>query len=205
MESFQRHQGVAVPLMLANVDTDQIVPSKELIRVHKEGYAPSLFANWRYVGDREPNPDFLLNQEIWSKSTILLARENFGCGSSREDAPKALRAFGFRAVIAPSFGGIFFNNCFRNGLLPIEMPIKNVEAIAAQCGLGPVTLDLEKETVIVPSGEVFSFTSPKVLRGMLIAGVDEIDLTLTHANEIEAFRDYDQTRRPWVYLEPPSC
>ena len=120
MESLVRITGTAAPFMRINIDTDQIVPGKELIRVRTEGYAPSLFAYWRYLGEREPNPDFILNQEPWRHAVILLADRNFGCGSSREAAPRALREFGFRVAIAPSFGGIFYNNAFRNGLLPVE-------------------------------------------------------------------------------------
>ena len=167
--------------------------------MHKEGHAPSLFATWRYIGDRTPNPDFLLNQEPWTRATILLARENFGCGSSREDAPKALRAFGIRAVIAPSFGGIFFNNSFRNGLLPVELPIESVEALAAQCRNGAVMVDLERQLVTAPDGRTFSFVSPAVLRGMLLAGVDEIALTESHSAEIAVYREADRVKRPWVY------
>ncbi len=199
MEAFTRIEGLAAPLMLANVDTDQIVPSKELVRVHKEGHAPSLFATWRYLGDRTPNLDFLLNQEPWTRATILLARENFGCGSSREDAPKALRAFGIRAVIAPSFGGIFFSNCFRNGLLPVELPIESVEMLAARCGEGPVVVDLDRQTVTGPGSLVFIFTAPAVLRGTLLAGVDEIELTQSHAAAIAAYREIDRQKRPWAY------
>jgi 3-isopropylmalate/(R)-2-methylmalate dehydratase small subunit len=199
MEAFTSIEGFAAPLMRANVDTDQIVPSKELVRVHKEGYAASLFATWRYLDDRAPNPDFLLNQEPWTHAIILLARENFGCGSSREDAPKALRAFGIRCVIAPSFGDIFFNNCFRNGLLPVELSLAQVETLAAQSSEGTVAVDLERQTVRSPRGETFGFTSPAVLRGMLLAGVDEIELTLSHASEIAAYRRTDRTKRPWAY------
>ena len=132
MEQLTTVEGVAAPILRINIDTDQITPGKELVRMRSEGAAPSLFAYWRYIGDREPNPEFILNREPWNKAKILLADRNFGCGSSRESAPQALRAWGFRAVIAPSFGGIFYNNSFRNGLLPIEMPIEDIRKIAAQ-------------------------------------------------------------------------
>jgi 3-isopropylmalate/(R)-2-methylmalate dehydratase small subunit len=199
MEAFTAIEGLAAPLMRTNVDTDQIVPSKELVRVHKEGYAASLFATWRYLGDRAPNPDFLLNQAPWTRASILLARENFGCGSSREDAPKALRAFGIRCVIAPSFGDIFFNNCFRNGVLPVELPLAEVETLAAESGEGNVGVDLERQIVRAPRGEMFAFAAPPVLRGMLLAGVDEIELTLSRAGEIAAYRAADRKKRPWAY------
>ena len=203
MESFRKVTGTAAPFMRINIDTDQITPGKELIRAHREGHAASLFANWRYIGDREPNPDFILNREPWKHAKILLADRNFGCGSSRESAPKALREFGFRAVIAPSFGGIFFNNSFRNGLLPVELPIEQVRALAdvseQSGGRAEITVDLENETVTAPGGEVLRFRSPRVLREMLLAGVDEIDLTLSRGGEIAAFRAADNARRPWAY------
>jgi len=203
VESFTKVSGIAVPFMRINIDTDQITPGKELVRMRTEGYADSLFASWRYIGDRDPNPAFILNREPWSQATILLADRNFGCGSSRESAPKALREYGFRAVIAPSFGGIFFGNSFRNGLLPVELPIEQVRVLARQMeeaqGNARVTVDLEAETVTAPGGEVFTFTAPPVLRQMLLKGVDEVSLTLERASEIAAWRSADQVRRPWAY------
>ena len=151
MEQFVRIEGTAAPMMRINIDTDQITPGKEIMRAHDDGWGASLFGHWRYIGDREPNPDFILNKEPWKHATILLADRNFGCGSSRETAPKALRDFGFRAVIAPSFGGIFFNNSFRNGLLPVELPIEQVKVLAAESdatgGLARISVDLEAQTV----------------------------------------------------------
>jgi 3-isopropylmalate/(R)-2-methylmalate dehydratase small subunit len=203
MESLVRVRGIAVPMLRINIDTDQITPGKELIRVHREGHAASLFANLRYVGDRTPNPDFILNQEPWSRGVILLADRNFGCGSSRESAPKALREFGFRAVIAPSFGGIFFNNCFRNGVLPVELPIEQVRVLAEQmqaaAGRAEVEVDLQAQTVTAPDGTAFGFKTPPALRVMLLEGLDEIGLTLTRRHDIESFRIRDRDRRPWVY------
>jgi len=203
MESFTKVTGIALPFMRVNVDTDQIIPGPELIRSLREGCGPSLFARLRYIKDREPNQDFILNQEPWRRSTILLADRNFGCGSSREGAPKALREYGFRAVLAPSFGGIFFGNSFRNGLLPVELPIEQVREIAQQMeaakGKAEVTVDLESQTVRAPDGKTFGFHSPAVLRAMLLQGVDEIDLTLSRAAEIDAYRTSDQGRRPWAY------
>jgi len=203
MESFVRVRGIAVPMLRINIDTDQITPGRELIRVHREGYAASLFSNLRYIGDRTPNPEFILNREPWSRGTILLADRNFGCGSSREPAPKALRGFGFRAVIAPSFGGIFFNNSFRNGLLPVELPIEQVRALAEQMeaagGRAEVEVDLDAQTVTAPDGTRFSFESPQVLREMLLRGVDEVGMTLARGADIASFRERDRERRPWVY------
>jgi len=203
MEKLTVVEGVAAPILRINIDTDQITPGKELVRMRTEGAAASLFAYWRYIGDREPNPDFILNREPWTKAQILLADRNFGCGSSRESAPQALRAWGFRAVIAPSFGGIFYNNCFRNGLLPIEMPIEAIRAIATQVeaaqGNAKVTVNLEDETVTAPDGSKTSFKTPSVLREMLLLGADEIDVTLRRGGEIEAFRARDRIKRPWAY------
>ncbi len=203
MESFVRVRGIAVPMLRINIDTDQITPGRELIRVHREGYAASLFSNLRYIGDRTPNPEFILNREPWSRGTILLADRNFGCGSSRESAPKALREYGFRAVIAPSFGGIFFNNSFRNGLLPVELPIEQVRALAEQMeaagGRAEVEVALDAQTVTAPDGTRFSFESPQVLREMLLRGLDEIDVTLARSAEIDAYRERDRSRRPWAY------
>ncbi|TSA15434.1 MAG: 3-isopropylmalate dehydratase small subunit [Comamonadaceae bacterium] len=203
MESFVKVSGIAVPMLQINIDTDQITPGKDLIRMHKEGYAPSLFANLRYIGERTPNPAFILNQEPWSRGVFLLADRNFGCGSSRETAPKALREYGFRAVIAPSFAGIFFSNSFRNGLVPVELPIEQVSELARQMeaakGHAQITVDLREETVTAPDGTVFSFSSPRVLRQMLLEGLDEIGVTLSRSAEIEAFRAADRAARPWAY------
>lgn len=203
METFTHARGIAVPMLRINIDTDQITPGRELIRALKEGYAASLFSNLRYIGDRTPNPDFILNREPWSRGTFLLADRNFGCGSSREHAPKALREYGFRAVIAPSFGGIFFNNCFRNGLLPVELPIEQVRELAAQMeaagGRAEVEVDLEAQVVTAPDGKRFAFVTPPVLRRMLLDGLDEIDVTLSYSAEIAAWRQQDRARRPWAY------
>ncbi len=206
MESFVKETGIAAPFMRINIDTDQIVPGKELVRGRTEGYGPSLFAMWRYIGDRDPNPEFLLNQEPWRHATILLADRNFGCGSSREAAPMALRAYGFRAVIAPSFGGIFFNNSFRNGLLPVELPIEQVRDLADQVthsgGREKLTVDLENNQVIAPNGTRYAFSTPELLRQMLLQGIDEIGLTLSRRAEIDAFRMADRNKRPWAYSAP---
>ena len=203
MEQFVKVTGIAVPLLRINIDTDQIIPGREIMRGSREGYGPGLFGYWRYIEDRTPNPNFILNQEPWKHATILLADRNFGCGSSREPAPKSLRGFGFRAVIAPSFGGIFFNNSFRNGLLPVELPIEQVRLIAGQMeesrGNARVTVDLESQTVTAPQGEVFTFKTPAMLRRMLLEGLDEIAMTLTMTPQIETYRSADAAKRPWAY------
>jgi 3-isopropylmalate/(R)-2-methylmalate dehydratase small subunit len=203
MEQFVRVTGIAAPLLRMNIDTDQIIPGREVLRGEREGYAGGLFGHWRYRRDREPDPQFILNREPWTSAVILLAGENFGCGSSRESAPKALRAFGFRAVIAPSFGGIFFGNCFRNGILPVELPLAAVRRLATEMeaagGHARVTVDLETQAVTAPGGQVFAFRAPALLRRMLLEGVDEIDFILRRQAEIDAFRRADAVKRPWVY------
>ena len=208
MEPLVRVRGIAVPLLQINIDTDQIIPGPEIMRSTDESYArwgTGLFANQRYLdlATHAPNPDFILNRAPWSRGTILLADRNFGCGSSREPAPKALRGFGFRVVIAPSFGGIFFGNSFRNGLLPVELPIEQVRVLAAQMeaagGQAEVYVDLEAQTVTAPDGTAFAFRSPPALRRMLLEGLDEVGATLARGDEIAAFRARDRQRRPWVY------
>ena len=208
MESLTRVRGIAVPLLQINIDTDQIIPGPEIMRSTDESYArwgTGLFANQRYLdlATRALNPAFVLNREPWSRGTILLADRNFGCGSSREPAPKALRGFGLRVVIAPSFGGIFFNNCFRNGVLPIELPIEQVRMLAAQMeqsgGHAEVEVDLEAQSVTAPDGTRFSFETPPALRRMLLEGLDEIGATLARSADITAFRNRDRDRRPWAY------
>jgi 3-isopropylmalate/(R)-2-methylmalate dehydratase small subunit len=203
MESLTVVAGIAVPMLRINIDTDQITPAKELIRMRTEGGAASLFAAMRYSGDREPNPDFILNREPWKRAQILLADRNFGCGSAREGAAQALRAFGFRVLIAPSFGGIFYNNCFRNGVLPVEMPIEQVRILAAQVeaahGHATVKVDLAGQTVTGPDGATIAFKTPAMLREMLLLGADEIELTLRRADTTQAYRTRDRAKRPWAY------
>jgi 3-isopropylmalate/(R)-2-methylmalate dehydratase small subunit len=203
VEAFVQVSGIAAPMMRINIDTDQIIPALFLGGTDAKGYGANLFHGYRFLADGSPNPEFILNQEPYTGAQVLLADRNFGCGSSRERAPKALREFGFRAVIAPSFGGIFFNNCYRNGIVPVELPIENVRAIAAEveasAGEGQVAVDLEAQTVTSPGGTVYPFTAPETLRQMLLLGVDEISLTLGRLPEIAAFRERDRQRRPWAY------
>jgi len=197
MEQLVRVRSVAAPMLRINIDTDQIIPTLYLGGTDAKGYGKYLFAGWRLLADGSPNPKFILNREPYSRAQILLADRNFGCGSSRERAPKALRDFGFRAVIAPSFGGIFLNNCYRNGIAPVELAIESVREIAAEAG--EVTVDLEAKTVTSPSGKVYRFEAPELLRQMLLQGTDEIALTLARHAEIDAFRERDRARRPWAY------
>ena len=204
MESLRSVTGIAAPLMRTNIDTDQIIPTLFLGGTDAKGYGPHLFHHHRYLADGKPNPEFILNQPPYDHAEVLLADRNFGCGSSRERAPKALREFGFRAVIAPSFGGIFFNNCYRNGIVPVELPIEAVREIVAEVegsgGKGQVTVDLEAQQVRSPGGKTYAFTAPATLRQMLLEGVDEIDVTLARSAELEAFRERDRAARPWAYL-----
>jgi 3-isopropylmalate/(R)-2-methylmalate dehydratase small subunit len=203
MEAFVSHSGLAAPLMRNNVDTDQIIPTRFLARPSEEGLGDGLFAEWRVNPDGTPNTGFILNREPWTHAEILVAGPNFGCGSSREAAPRALRQRGFRAIIAPSFGDIFYGNCFRCGIVPVRLAPEAVEAIAADLGdadaPGQVGVNLLTEEVTGPRGQVFRFETPKLLRRMLLEGQDEIGLTLTQSGTIEAFRAADRGRRPWAY------
>lgn len=203
MERLQIVIGVAAPMLQINIDTDQIIPTAFLGGTDAKGYGAHLFNGWRFLPDGKPNPEFILNKMPYDGAQILLADRNFGCGSSRERAPKALREFGFRAVIAPSFGGIFSNNCYRNGIVPVELSIGIIRRIASEVeasgGLGQVTVNLESETVTSPSGACFDFATPPTLRQMLLLGLDEIELTLARQDEIDRFRTRDRARRPWAY------
>ena len=203
MEAFTSLTGLAAPLMRNNVDTDQIIPTRFLARASEEGLNEGLFAEWRVKPDGSPNTEFVLNREPWMRAQILVAGANFGCGSSREAAPRALRQQGFRAIVAPSFGDIFFGNCFRCGIAPVVLPAADVAAIASGLGdadaPGTVRVDLDKQEVTGPDGRVYRFETPKLLRRMLLEGLDEIGLTLTQSGAIEAFRARDAVRRPWAY------
>jgi 3-isopropylmalate/(R)-2-methylmalate dehydratase small subunit len=206
VESFVRLTAIAAPLLQANVDTDQIIPTRFLTRLSEDGLGEGLFAEWRVRADGSRNDDFILNRAPWNRAEILLAGANFGCGSSREAAPRALRQRGFRAVIAPSFGDIFFNNCFRSGIVPVRLEREAIQQLAAELDRrGPsrseLSVDLEAGTVRLPDSDVVhAFTTPPRLRRMLLEGLDEIALTLTQADLIASFRDRDRARRPWAYL-----
>lgn len=203
MEPFVRTTAVAAAIQRNNIDTDQIAPGLFAANTPKEKHAEALFRNMRYLTGEVPNPEFVLNRAPWDKAEILVVGENFGCGSSREAAAKALRAFGIRAVIAPSFGGILFNNCFRNGIVPVVLPKEIVAHLAEDAdhaGEGArLTVDLEALTVTDNAGEAYAFTAPEQQRTMLLHGLDEIDFTLGMRAELEAFWSRDQQLRPWVY------
>jgi 3-isopropylmalate/(R)-2-methylmalate dehydratase small subunit len=204
MERFLQLSSIGAPLMQINIDTDQIIPSRFLPRTHTpNGLGEGLLSEWRTLADGSPNPEFILNKKPWSEARILLAGRNFGCGSSREAAPKALRQCGFRAIIAASFGDIFYGNCFRNGIVPVILPEPVVQAMAdTAMTLGEtafISVDLSDQTVKTAQGEIFHFESPARLRTMLFEGLDEIDLTLKMRTQIDAFRQRDEPQRSWAY------
>ena len=193
-----------------NVDTDAIIPKQFLKSIRKTGFGPNLFDEWRYLdhgepgqdpASRKPNPDFVLNQPRYQGASILLARKNFGCGSSREHAPWALDQYGFRCVIAPSFADIFFNNCFKNGLLPIVLPENAVDALFNEALAFPgfeLTIDLERQVVVRPQGETLGFEVQPFRKYCLLNGLDDIGLTLRQADKIKAFEAQRLATKPWL-------
>lgn len=198
MEPFRCVEGIAVPLDRSNVDTDQIVPKQFLKRTGRTGYGDVLFYDWRYLPDGTPNPEFPLNQPQYEGAVVLITGRNFGCGSSREHAPWALRDFGFRAIIAPSFADIFRNNCLRNGLLPVQLTDDEVAALMVRSARGDgyqLRIDLEALEVTDKEGFRASFVVAPFWRRCLLEGLDEIGLTLTYKAEIEK---YESTRQPWM-------
>lgn len=206
MRPFTRHKGIAASLLRSHIDTDSIIPSVEMKTVGNKGLADGLFAGWRYSNReaRIPNPDFILNQQPFHQASILLAGENFGCGSSREHAAWALVEFGIRVVIAPSFGAIFRNNCIANGLLPVTLPWPLVSSIAEEVDSGQgnheLLVDLEQRVIVTPSGARHGFRITQSEAEMLLKGLDPISLTLQLGKEIERFHVSDCIKRPWVYL-----
>ncbi|WP_046168859.1 3-isopropylmalate dehydratase small subunit [Chromobacterium vaccinii] len=211
MKAFTTLQGLVCPLDRANVDTDAIIPKQFLKSIKRSGFGPNLFDEWRYLDHGEPgmdnsqrqlNPGFVLNQPRYQGAQILLARENFGCGSSREHAPWALDDQGFRVVIAPSFADIFFNNCYKNGLLPIVLAADIVDLLFRECEAAPgysLKVDLVAQTVFAPSGQAFLFDITEHRKHCLLGGLDEIGLTLQHADEIKAFEAQRRAAQPWLF------
>ena len=211
MKAFTRIDGLACPLDRANVDTDAIIPKQFLKSIKRSGFGPYLFDEWRYTNYGEPgmdcstrplNQDFVLNQPRYRGAQVLLARDNFGCGSSREHAPWAIDDYGFRAIIAPSFADIFFNNCYKNGILPIVVPADIVDQLFRECEAQEgyrLKVDLESQTVILPSGQSFGFDITPHRKHCLLNGLDEIGLTLQHADEIRAFEAKHKASRPWLF------
>jgi 3-isopropylmalate/(R)-2-methylmalate dehydratase small subunit len=199
---------VAAPLIRSNVDTDAIIPSREMKSVSKRGLAEGLFAGWRYttVGGREPNPSFVLNQSRYAGARILLGGENFGCGSSREHAVWALHEYGIRAVIAPSFAPIFFGNCVRNGIVPIRLSAKDIAIIAEWIDVDPqarlLKVNVAQLSVEADESARWSFELDIESRDMLLEGLDAIDLTLKNKSEIDTFLARDAVSRPWIYQLP---
>ncbi|WP_323773262.1 3-isopropylmalate dehydratase small subunit [Alcanivorax sp.] len=213
MEKFVRHDGLVAPLDRANVDTDQIIPKQFLKSIKRTGFGPNLFDEWRYLDEgfpgqdnssRPQNKDFLLNLPAYQGASVLITRRNFGCGSSREHAPWALMDFGFKAIIAPSFADIFYNNCFKNGLLPIVLSEDNVEALF-QAVSGKegyrITIDLEGQQVIPETGEPLPFEIDEFRKHCLLNGLDEIGLTLNEADAIRAYEKGRMEREPWVFAD----
>ena len=190
MEPFVKHEGLVAPLDHVNVDTDQIIPKQFLKRIERTGFGKFLFYDWRYKEDGSPNPDFVLNQPRYRGATILLTRSNFGCGSSREHAPWALLDYGFRAIIAPSFADIFYNNCFKNGILPIRLPEETVDdlfrRVQAQEGYRLV-VDLENQTITGADGFSTTFEVDPFRRECLLKGLDDIGITLQYEDKIRAY------------------
>jgi len=212
MQAFTQHTGLAVPLDKANVDTDQIIPKQYLKSIHRTGFGPTLFDDWRYLDPGEPgtdhstrrvNPDFVLNEARYQGATVLLARQNFGCGSSREHAPWALMEYGFRAIIAPSYADIFYNNSFKNGLLPVILEPTQVDQLFdfVESNEGAqITVDLEQMKVV--AGEMsFGFELDEFRRECLLKGLDEIGLTLAHSDAIRAYEASRAQVTPWMFAD----
>ena len=210
MQKFPLHKGIVAPMDRENVDTDAIIPKQFLKSIRKTGFGPNLFDEWRYLdhgepgqdpASRKPNPDFVLNQPRYQGASVLLARKNFGCGSSREHAPWAIDQYGFRCVIAPSFADIFFNNCFKNGLLPIALPESTVDQLFNDVLAFPgyeLTIDLERQVIVRPQGEEISFEVQAFRKYCLLNGFDDIGLTLRQSDKIKAFEAQRLATKPWL-------
>ncbi len=203
MEKFTTLTAIAAPMMMPNIDTDIIIPMDRMVTAERSDMHKHAFEPWRFLKGGSKNPDFILNQAPYTKAKILVVGSNFGCGSSREGAVWALKGLGVRCLIGSSFGTIFYNNCFQNGILPIALPAEHVDEIAKQISASDnaavITVDLENRTVSPSIGAVLSFEIDDVKRQQLLSGVDDITLTLQRAGEIDAFRDADKRERPWIY------
>ena len=211
MQKFTVHKGLVAPMDRENVDTDAIIPKQFLKSIKKTGFGPNLFDEWRYLdqpgqpgqpeSSRKPNPDFVLNQPRYKGASVLIARQNFGCGSSREHAPWALDQYGFRAILAPSFADIFFNNSFKNGLLPIVLPESVIEQLFNEVAAFPgyeLTIDLERQVIVRPQGEEIPFDVIAFRKYCLLNGFDDIGLTMRHADKIKAFEAERLAQKPWL-------
>jgi len=214
MRKFETFAGIAVPIDRANVDTDAIIPKQYLKSIKRSGFGPNLFDAWRYLDAGEPgmdhskrrlNPEFVMNQTRYRGAQVLLARDNFGCGSSREHAPWALEDYGIRAIIAPSYADIFYNNSFKNGLLPIVLDREIVDRLFKECEATPgyrLTIDLQAQTVTTPSGTCFAFDVDAFRKHCLLNGLDDIGLTLQHVDEIRAYEARRRKQAPWLFAAP---
>jgi len=210
MDKFTIHKGLVAPIDRENVDTDAIIPKQFLKSIRKTGFGPNLFDAWRYLdpgepgqdpATRKPNPDFVLNQPRYKGASVLLARKNFGCGSSREHAPWAIEQYGFRALIAPSFADIFFNNCFKNGLLPIVLPEATVAQLFDEVHAFPgyqLTVDLPRQVIVKAQGEEIPFDVQPFRKYCLVNGFDDIGLTLLQSDKIKAFEAQRLATKPWL-------
>lgn len=211
MQPFVKLEGLVAPLDRANVDTDAIIPKQFLKSIKRAGFGPNAFDEWRYLDHGEPgidnsgrplNPDFVLNQPRYQGASILLARENFGCGSSREHAPWALLDYGFRCIIAPSYADIFYNNCFKNGILPIVLDAEEVDVLFNEVAASPgyqLLIDLEQQVVVSPVGRTFSFEVDAFRKHCLLNGLDDIGLTLQKVDKIKAFEAKHKAAQPWLF------
>ena len=206
MEPFEHHTGIAAPLMQINIDTDAIIPSREMKSVSKKGLEDGLFAEWRYLSltTRKENPEFVLNQDPYRSASLLLTGENFGCGSSREHAAWALYQWGIRVIVAPSFGSIFYNNCIQNGILPVVLEPEKIKELQTFVELNPavnqLTVDLRATSISAGSNIRYPFAIEPSDQQNLLQGLDAIGSTLKMMSSIEAFEENDNHRRPWVYL-----
>ncbi len=211
MQKFTIHTGLVAPMDRENVDTDAIIPKQFLKSIKKTGFGVNAFDEWRYLDQpgqpgvpesaRKPNPDFVLNQQRYQGASILIARKNFGCGSSREHAPWALDQFGFRAILAPSFADIFFNNCFKNGLLPIALPEATIDMLFNEVAVHPgysLTIDLDQQVILRPGGETIPFDVIAFRKYCLLNGFDDIGLTLRHKDKIQAYEANRLATKPWL-------
>jgi len=210
MDKFTLHKGLVAPMDRENVDTDAIIPKQFLKSIKRSGFGPNLFDEWRYLdhgepgqdpASRKPNPDFVLNQPRYAGASVLIARSNFGCGSSREHAPWALQQYGFRAILAPSFADIFFNNCFKNGLLPIQLPASAMSQLFDEVKAFPgyqLVVDLPRQVVVKPDGAEIAFDIEPFRKECLLGGLDEIGLTLQHTDKIRAYEAARIAAKPWL-------
>lgn len=213
MQALERFKGLVAPLDRSNVDTDQIIPKQFLKSIKRSGFGPNLFDEWRYLDHGEPGMDnsnrplnetFVLNHERYRGAGILLTRENFGCGSSREHAPWALLDFGFRVIVGPSFAEIFFNNCLKNGILPIVVDSKTVDTLFSDVEATPgfeLDVDLQAQTITTPAGDVITFNIDSFLKHSLLNGLDDIDLTLQHVDAIADYENRHRKQAPWLFTD----